>query len=125
MLVDATSNLDRNDSKLLHLVCPSAIGALPLADIIITREDAKTIKFAFDLLKSVLPEKAFYGRGVHLGPQIFMTDDCDAERVALAESWPSSVLLLCIFHVLQAMWTWLWDAKHKIENKDRQALLVV
>ena len=47
IMVDATSNLDRNDSKLIHVVCPSPIGALPLADIIVTREDLKTLKFAF------------------------------------------------------------------------------
>ena len=66
--------MGRNDTKLLHLVCPSPIGALPLADIIITREDAKTIKFAFHLLKSVLPEHAFYRRGGQAGPQVIMTD---------------------------------------------------
>ena len=53
-----------------------------------------------------------------------MTDDCDAERQALADAWPSSVLLLCIFHVLQALWTWLWSQHNKIENKDRQVLLL-
>ena len=123
-LIDCTSNLDRNDSKLLHIVCPSPIGALPLADIIITREDAKTIEFAFELLKTVLPEQAFYGRGVEAGPQVIMTDDCDAEKAALAQTWPGAVLLLCHFHVLAAMWKWLWDGQHKIEHKDRQILLV-
>ena len=53
-----------------------------------------------------------------------MTDDCDAERQALSGAWPSSVLLLCIFHVLQALWTWLWNQQNKIENKDRQVLLL-
>ena len=124
VMVDATSNLDRNDSKLFHIVCPSPIGALPLADIIVTREDLITLNFAFNLLKTVLPEKAFYGRGVEAGPKIIMTDDCDAERQALASAWPCSVLLLCIFHVLQALWTWLWNQNNRIENKDRQVLLL-
>ena len=75
VFIDATSNLDRNDTKLLHMVCSSPIGALPLAEIITTREDDKTLRFAFELLKSVLPEKAFYGRGWDLGPKIMMTDD--------------------------------------------------
>ena len=39
VLIDATSNLDRSDTKLIHVVCPSPIGSLPLADIIVTRED--------------------------------------------------------------------------------------
>ena len=125
VLVDATSNLDRNDTKLIHVVCPSPVGSLPLADIIVTREDTNTLTFAFQLLKSVLPDKAFYGRGVDKGPQCIMTDDCDAERLSLAQAWPDAVLLLCVFHVLQAMWTWLWDSKHKIEHKDKQILLIL
>ena len=123
VLIDATSNLDRNDSKLFHLVCPSAIGALPLAEIITTREDANTISFGLEILKSVLPVNAFYGRGRELGPHVFMTDDSDAERNSLSTVWPQSVLLLCIFHVLQAQWTWLWDAKHCIAHADKATLL--
>ena len=72
----------------------------------------------------MLPDRAFYGRGANAGPKIIMTDDCDAERQALSGAWPSSVLLLCIFHVLQALWTWLWNQHNKIENKDRQVLLL-
>ena len=54
-----------------------------------------------------------------------MTDDCDAERLALSKVWSEAVLLLCVFHVLQAMWNWLWAAKNKIEHNDRQFLLVL
>ena len=100
VMMDATSNLDRNDSKIFHLVCPSIVGALPLGEIITTREDSPTILFGLELLKSILPQNAFYGRG-ELGPEVFMTDDSDAERNALALAYPSAHLLLCIFHVLQ------------------------
>ena len=125
VLIDATANLDRSDSKLFHLVCPTPIGALPLAEIITTREDTDTVMFALQVLQSVLPDRAFYGRGRTLGPQVFMTDDSDAERNALSAVWPNSVLLLCIFHVLQAQWTWLWDAKHGIAQTDKPALLLM
>ena len=54
-----------------------------------------------------------------------MTDDCDAEKLALGHAWPGAVLLLCVFHVLKALWTWIWEAKHKIEHKDRQILLIL
>ena len=101
-MVDATSNLDRNDSKIFHLVCPSVIGALPLGEIVTTREDTPTILFGLQMLKSILPENAFFGRGDR-GPAVIMTDDADAERNALSIVWPNTVLLLCIFHVLQAM----------------------
>ena len=51
-----------------------------------------------------------------------MTDDCD-QKGALSGVWPHSVLLLCIFHVLQAMWSWIWDAKHGIKHEDKAHLL--
>ena len=121
--VDSTSNLDRNDSKVFHLVCPSPIGGLPLATIITSREDTETLVFALQVLQSVLPSYAFYGRGPKLGPQVLMTDDCDAERNALAIIWSAAKLLLCIFHVLQAQWVWLWAQEHGIEHKDRPILL--
>ena len=68
ILIDATSNLDRNDTKLFHLICPSVIGGLPVAEILTTREDTDTIMFGLELLKAVLPVGAFYGRGRHTGP---------------------------------------------------------
>ena len=123
IMIDATSNLDRTDSKLFHLVCPTAVGALPLAEIITTREDGPTVLFALELLKSILPAGAFYGRGRNAGPKVFMTDDSDAERNSLQSAWPQSVLLLCTFHVLQAQWSWIWEAKHSIDHEDKTVLI--
>ena len=71
--MDATGNLDRNDSKLFHLYCPSSIGGLPVTEIITTREDTPTITFALDILTSVLPTGRFYGRCKETGPALFMT----------------------------------------------------
>ena len=52
-----------------------------------------------------------------------MTDDSDAERSALSACFPTSRCLLCIFHVQQAMWRWLWDGSHHIAKDDRQELM--
>ena len=123
IMIDATSNLDRTDCKLFHLVCPTPVGALPVGEIITTREDTATIIFALELLKSVLPPGAFYGRGKQEGPQVFMTDDSEVERSALHTAWPQAVLLLCIFHVLQAQWSWIWEGKHCIAHEDRKVLI--
>ena len=59
MLVDATSNLDRQGTKLFHIMTPSVVGTLPLGILISTREDEETMKFGFELYKSLLPESAF------------------------------------------------------------------
>jgi len=37
--------------------------------------------------------------------------------------WPNSSTLLCVFHVLQAVWRWLWDSKHNIPLKKRKILM--
>jgi hypothetical protein len=121
--IDATSSLDRNDTKLFHLLSSSVIGGLPLAEILTTREDTETIVFALQLLKTILPAGAFCDRGGILGPQLFMSDDSDALRNALSKVWPSAELLLCTFHILQAQWNWLWDGKHSVEKQDRPVLL--
>ena len=101
LMMDATSNVDRSDTKIFHLMCPSSAGGLPLATLVTTREDAATIKFGLELLKTVLPTYAFYGRGPALGPALGITDDSDSERQALLSAWPQLIHLLCQFHLLQ------------------------
>ena len=101
--VDATSNLDRQDTKLVHIVCPSPAGGMPHGNIIVSREDEITLKTGFDLYTSLLPTGAFFGREPNVGPKIAMTDDCQAEQNALSSTWESLKLLLCVFHQLQAL----------------------
>jgi transposase-like protein len=52
-----------------------------------------------------------------------MTDDSDAERAALSSTFPSSTLILCQFHVQQAMWRWLWDSNHHVAKEERRLLM--
>ena len=53
VLMDATSNLDRHDTKLFHLICPSAVGGLPLGNIITPKEDEETTCAALTLFPVV------------------------------------------------------------------------
>ena len=119
--MDATSNLDRQDTKLFHIICPSPAGGLPLGTVITSREDEVTVKAGFDLYKSLLPARAFFGRGEE-GPKIAMTDDSQAEQNALSATWPEMVLLLCIFHLSQALWRWEWKSDNRIGKFDRSTL---
>ena len=48
-----------------------------------------------------------------------MTDDCRAERSALKNVWPESTLLLCQFHILQALWRWLQSDSETKSAKQR------
>ena len=62
ILLDSTSNIDREEHKLFHFICPSAFGGLPLATLILSREDEATLTYAFNILKDVLPPYAFFGK---------------------------------------------------------------
>ena len=66
MLVDAISNPDRYDTKLFHLVCPTP--------------NSRGCYFTFHIHTT---RRCIFGRTV--GPKIIMTDDCAAERKALAK----------------------------------------
>ena len=123
LLLDATSNLDRSDTKLFHMMTPAAVGALPLGTIITTREDEKTIERGLQMMKEILPSWAFYGRGPNVGPVLGITDDCDAERNALQTAWPSIELLLCQFHVLQSNWQFIFKSENQVEKFDKPKLL--
>lgn len=75
---------------------------------------------AFKLLKTHFPT-GFGGSGA---PKTFMTDDSCAERNALKSVFPQTSLILCTFHVCQAVWRWLWDGKNKVDIKDRKKLML-
>ncbi|XP_071484474.1 uncharacterized protein [Diadema antillarum] len=116
--MDASSNMDRHNCKVFMLLTHSCVGGLPIGVLITTAETQPTITAALRLFTTILPSGSFSGRGV-VGPQLFITDDCMAERRALQDVFPQSTLLLCSFHLLQATWRWLWSAAHNIPLKDR------
>ena len=119
--MDSSGTMDRHNCRVFLLLTHSPVGGLPLGVIVTSSESENTIRYGLELLKTVFPDGAFYGRG-HKGPMIFMTDDAEAERMAIHNVFPSSCILLCTFHVLQALWRWLWDQKHLIAKEDRQSL---
>ena len=89
-----------------------------LGIILTSDEQESTLVQGFEMLKSLLPNNAFFGRSATLGSQVIMTDNCDELRNALRETWPKSTLLLCVFHVLQQVWRWLYEKAHGISKND-------
>ncbi|KAJ8929794.1 hypothetical protein NQ314_017483 [Rhamnusium bicolor] len=74
---------------------------------------------AFKILRSQYPN-GFGGNGA---PKVFITDDSTAARNALKLIFAQTSLILCSFHVCQAVWRWLWDTKNHIDVKDRKKLM--
>ena len=121
MFCDSTSCLEKYNCSLFILSTRSPAGGVPLAVAITSDEKQDTIKRAMEMVKMVLPTKAFYGRKE--GPKVIMTDDSLTERSALSQVWPKATLLLSIFHFLQSCWTWLHDGNNKIKNDHRTELI--
>lgn len=117
--VDASASFEPLNTSVTLLYTSCVAGALPLGIIITSDELEITLKRGMDLLKELLPPYAFFGCGPNIGPLIFLTDDSSAERNALGSSWSQSKKLLCIFHVLQAFWRWLHNAKHNVNKEHR------
>ncbi|GES80853.1 hypothetical protein GLOIN_2v1883854 [Rhizophagus clarus] len=101
---DASSSFDSLNTSVTLLYTSCAAGALPLGLFLTSGESKITIEFVINKLKSILPQNAFFGRGIDLGPSVFVTDDSAAERNAIELCWPKSGRFLCVFHVLQALW---------------------
>ena len=76
------------------------------------------------MLKSVLPQEAFFGRRRHVGPGNTLTDDSFAERFALQDARPEVACSTVRFIFLQRWWTWLYDDKNRIFKSDRLQLLL-
>ena len=116
--------MDEHYLKVFVICTYSVVGALPLGMIITSDERTETLVKSFTMYKEMLPDNAFFGRGVN-GPAIFMTDNCSELRAALCFVWPLSILLLCLFHILQQVWRWLCDSNNAIAVHDRQSLINV
>ncbi|CAG8673336.1 19484_t:CDS:2 [Gigaspora margarita] len=121
--MDTTAGLDILNTPLTILSTSTPVGGLPLAVIITLDETADTLSKALDILKRIIQPMAFGDRGSLIGPQIIITDDCKAEKIALQNTWKNATLLLCVFHFLQAMWRWLWDGNHNIHKNDHAILI--
>ena len=120
VLVDSTACCDADNHSITFMMTTCAAGAVPLAIFITPGQTAQDYTMAFSLLRGELQQEAFAGRG---HPDIFITDDSEAERSALLTTWPHSTAKLCLFHVPQAVWRWLWNAQQNIRKSDRQQLM--
>lgn len=120
VFVDSSGSCDQANTVVTFMFGVSKIGGIPLGCVLHTSQSKENYTLAFRLLKNLIGSDGFYGKGF---PSIIMSDDSTAERKALAEVFPHTSLLLCIFHVMQAVWRWLWDTNNKIQKDDKKYLM--
>lgn len=119
LYVDATGNLDRSNAHLVNLFIGSPMGGMPVGMLVVEKEDEASICAALALYKKLCPKSAFHSAGA---PQVVMTDDSNPLRNALCSAYPEAVLLLCAFHIGQAVWRWITSNAH-LEKDRRQQLM--
>ena len=54
---------------------------------------------------------------------MYFTVDSLAEQNSIKSTFPESRSKLCLFHVAQAVWRWLWNSVNKVALGDRKALM--
>ena len=91
--VDASSSFEHLNTSITLLYTSCTVGALPLGLFITSDELEITLEKAINLLKTILPPYAFFGRAPQIGPVIFLTDDSSAERNALEMCWPQGNII--------------------------------
>ncbi|XP_050537113.1 uncharacterized protein LOC126903141 [Daktulosphaira vitifoliae] len=116
---DSSSSCDTLETTITILLTVTKAGAVPIALLLHPGQSTESYKSAFKFLKLIHP-KCF---GSFNAPDIFMTDDSAAEKLALHEVWPTSKQLLCHFHVAQKEWRWLTDSKNQISQDKRQFMM--
>ena len=99
----SSSSMDRFNTSVFILSTHSVSSHIPLGVILTSDETEKTILCGLELLQSVLPKNAFFGKGPASGTDAVMIDDSSAERGAISKCWPQACVLLCTFHFLQRM----------------------
>ena len=119
VFIDTSGSCDQTNTCLTFVFAGTKIGALPIAIILHTSQSQENYVHVFQSLKCFLTQVC----DKEFQPAVIMTDDSKAERNALREVFPTSWLLLCIFHVNQALWRWLWQSDHGISKEDRQPIM--
>ena len=117
--------MEESNLRVFLMVTHSVTGALPLGIIITSDEKTQTLIDALSLFKSSLPDYAFFGSSSDIGPKVIMTDNCLELRDSLRHTWPHATLTLCIFHILQQIWRWLYDNNHGINLADRPHMILL
>ena len=104
LFVDSSGTMDALGCRVFVLLINCCAGGLPVAVILCSSEKEFVIQRALYMYKEkLLDEESFHGRGKR-GPKIILTNDSDSERNSFAAAFPEAELLLCSFHVLQAIW---------------------
>lgn len=117
--IDSSGSCDQTSTRVTFIFASLKIGAVPIACVLHTADTKANYTLAFMAAKEALENDTTK----KIQPVVIMTDDADAERNALKCLFSRATLLLCHFHVCQAVWRWLWLSDHKVEKDFRKVVM--
>ena len=120
VFMDNTLSCDSENHAITFLLTPCEAAAVPLAVFITSGQRQADYETGFSLLKEAVGENLFGGQHY---PEVFITDDSLAEQNAIKSTFPDSGSKLCLFHVAQAVWRWLWNSANKVALGVRKTLM--
>ena len=103
LCIDSSGGMDRSSSHLFNLVIPGPVGSLSIGMFLSSSETSVDIERGIRLLKEIWAKNEIK----YYQPACIMSDDSKAQINALKKTFENSTILLCQFHVLQALWKWL------------------
>lgn len=118
VFVDSSGSCDQTNTSVTFLFTSNKTGAIPVACVLHTAQTEANYTLAF--LSAI---EAIEVENKKFRPSVFMTDDSTSERNALSAVFPNSILLLCTFHLCQALWRWLWQTDHNVKKEDRRTVM--
>ena len=113
LFIDSTASVDLINTSLTIMATSSSVGVLPVCIAIHSNQREACYTSVFRIAQQQF----------NVSAKAFITDDCDAERNAIKNVWPDGELVLCIFHILQAIWRYIIDSKHHIPKADWKFLI--
>lgn len=121
LFIDSTSSCDPGHHSLTFLLTACSAGSIPLGLLITKGQTTAAYSKGFSLFQKCAAKFAFGNQGY---PTTILTDNSAAEIAAIKETWPNSAHFLCVFHILQAVWRWLYNTDNKIHHDDRTRLMI-
>ena len=101
--IDSSGGMDRTSGHLFNLCVPGPNGSLSIGMFVSFSEKSLDISTGLKLLQEIWLKNS----GRKYSPTAIMSDHSNAQINALKENFPNSLILLCQFHILQALWKWL------------------
>lgn len=114
--IDSTGSVDTQSATVTFVMAGTCVGALPIGLIIAGEKTELAYGKGFSLLRDLTADIESVSKWE---PSIAMTDNDSAIRNGLKQAFPHVRSLLCLFHILQQVWRYLFSKQSEMSKDSR------